>query len=498
MKSEKLLFINRQKKEFFIVVILFFITFLFLQNSPVSIWRCGETWTDSSVFKTIALQMSQGYIPYKDTFDHKGPLIYILNLLGQYISYYRGIWVIEFITIFLTLFFMYKISRLCCGRLMSLSCVLVSITLLFTYFDGGNLTEEYAMPFIAGALYIFLDYFKNEKISKFRLMACGFSFGSVCLLRPNMIAIWCIFCIAVFIQCCSQKTFKKLFKFLLFFIIGFLVITAPIIIWLASNKSLTFFWQDYIKFNMIYSKTSLLSKYKTCLYFAKEEITLISIFAIIWLYHTRKKILDITYLIFLLFSLLLVSLSGVSFPHYGMVLVPTVVYPIAELVGLCEDTKSNKNTYGITIILYLYLLVTIVMPHWITHLSLVGDYYTSRNTCSISTPLQDLCHYISTATSEEQHISVYGNYNIIYVLSKRLPATTYSYQSTIGHITPYMFDEYFDQLKAELPELIITVEENGHLKDPENRMKEFLNQNNYHQVQRYDYDKQNGFVVYQR
>lgn len=33
--------------------------------------------------------------------------------------------------------------------------LMICITPLYTYFEGGNLTEEYALPFIAAALYIY-------------------------------------------------------------------------------------------------------------------------------------------------------------------------------------------------------------------------------------------------------------------------------------------------------------------------------------------------------
>lgn len=53
------------------------------------------------------------------------------------------------------------------------------------------------MPFIAPAIYIFLDYFINQQIINIRLVLCGISMGAVLLLRINMIAIWVVMCIGV-------------------------------------------------------------------------------------------------------------------------------------------------------------------------------------------------------------------------------------------------------------------------------------------------------------
>lgn len=101
-----------QKKEWGLKIgigcILFMITFVFLMQSPLNILLPnGNSATDSSVFKTIALCMEKGLMPYRDVFDHKGPLIYIYNWLGMKIAYWRGIWAIEFISLFVCFVYIY-------------------------------------------------------------------------------------------------------------------------------------------------------------------------------------------------------------------------------------------------------------------------------------------------------------------------------------------------------------------------------------------------------
>ena len=100
---------SEYKKEVICTLLIALITFVFsLQCSP-NLWYNVEAGTDSSVFRTVAMMMDRGYVPYRDTFDHKGPFIYILNWLGMQISYYRGIWLIEFAALFGTFLYMYKI-----------------------------------------------------------------------------------------------------------------------------------------------------------------------------------------------------------------------------------------------------------------------------------------------------------------------------------------------------------------------------------------------------
>jgi uncharacterized protein (TIGR02328 family) len=37
--------------------------------------------------RVFAFMVDKGYMPYRDTFDHKGPYVYLLNMLGEKISY---------------------------------------------------------------------------------------------------------------------------------------------------------------------------------------------------------------------------------------------------------------------------------------------------------------------------------------------------------------------------------------------------------------------------
>lgn len=151
-----------KKENILIFIILLFITFLVMLMSPLNLFSInGVSGIDSSVFKTIGYYMNNGLLPYKDIFDHKGPILYILNYLGYIISPNRGIWVIEFVFMFISTCFIYKISRLKCDKKISIFITIIILSLLCLYFEQGNLCEEYALPLELISLYIFLKYFLN-------------------------------------------------------------------------------------------------------------------------------------------------------------------------------------------------------------------------------------------------------------------------------------------------------------------------------------------------
>ena len=93
-----------------IIFVLLFIAFVICMQSPLNPFaKVPIAGVDSSVFKYIGWRMHNYEILYKDIFDHKGPIIYFINYLGVFISYDRGVWFIEYLFMFASLFLTYKI-----------------------------------------------------------------------------------------------------------------------------------------------------------------------------------------------------------------------------------------------------------------------------------------------------------------------------------------------------------------------------------------------------
>ena len=460
-------------KFFFLLII----SFLFLTQSPLHIWRSSDSNTDSSVFQTVAMMMDKGYMPYRDTFDHKGPLTYLINYLGRHIVAYGGVWVIEFISLFVMLLFIYKISRLKCSKTLSYIVVLLSVSFLFDFFQGGNLVEEYAMSLIAGALFVFLDYFVYLKISTFRLMFCGLCFGGVCLLRPNMISVWLVFCIAVLMQCIGSKNYQNLKKFILYFLLGFFIIVFPVILWLIINNSFFAFWDEYIRFNFTYVSSRSSKMWSSFFsYFTKPLVMLSTIIAVYMSWKSKHQFLYGTYCCYIVCTVLFVCMAGGRHEHYGMIMVPVIAFPIASLFNLCIDRFSSNEREGkVEIFLIgLYLVLTIIIPSWLSTITGLSEIYNLRDADQHSGRVNMVCSIVRDNTKYDDKISVYGNWDIIYVMSDRAHATKYSYQFPIGFVRQNIMQEYFEGLKEEKPTIIVV--QTGYY---DTEIENFLSNNEY-------------------
>ena len=447
------------------------IAFIFLLESPVHIWNGSDTYTDSSVFNTIALMMSKGYTPYIHSFDHKGPFIYLINYIGLLINGYRGTFVIELISLSITMIYLFKIARLKCNKLVSFILVILGITLLSNYFEGGNLTEEYALPFISISLYIFLDYILNKIVNKKRLIICGLSCSLVFLLRPNMISTWIVFPIYILIKTIINKDYKNLKQFIIYFLLGFAVGVIPFIIWLLSNHALSAFINEYFLFNKMYTSGSMIEKavdiYKLVLTFIINPIILVAF--IISIYFIKDDKENLVYFIYMLISIIMISMSGKEYLHYMMIFIPCIIYPFAYLLKCLKEIDKN---HMVAFLFITYLLINVIFPYWIPVFKELPGKYAHRNDYRISKRVTNITNYIKSNTSLNDKISVYGNSNIFYIVANRMHATKYSYQDPIGYVSKDIMDDYYKELEEELPKIII-------VQNDDERMQHFLTKNNY-------------------
>lgn len=477
-----------------IIGVLFLIlTFIILRQSPLHPWVNKDTMTDSSVFKTISLQMAHGYMPYRDTFDHKGPLLYIINFVGDRISTYRGVWVVEFAFIWVTLILMYLLGRLYCDRIKAFLAVVACGGLMMAYFLGGNLCEEYAMPFIALGAYVFARYFRFQKVSKLSLILCGASCGCVLMLRPNMVGVWVAGCLAVLVGLIKNHEIKKIWDLLLYFVIGLVLTMAPIIIWLAANNALVPCMEDYLLFNFSYCSGKWLGKIEAFFLFSSNPITIISIIcSIILLIKGRNESRWLGFLM-LFVSLLSVCTSGLygGAENYGLVLVPIVVMPIAMVMEKIQNydlnaPKTPKVIAAYTVLIFVLGLCSTDYIYWFEK---TVEAYQNPDNDMKSPTTYSVCKLIEECTQPEDRISVLGNEDIVYLMSNRLPATKYSYQSPIATYKEDLLDEYYSQLETELPKAIVF--------RGDERMLSFLEDNDYYLYGTVE-DDGNSVYVYTR
>lgn len=497
---------KRKLQSILIVIFLVIIAFLICMNSPVNpIATNMEDYTDSSVFKYIGWSMTQGKVPYIELFDHKGPMIYFINYIGTIISQTNGIWIIEFVFMCISLYFTYKLARKFTSKFAALLITLITFMPMRTYFDGGNLTEEYALPFQIIALNIFFDFFlhpekysgekKEDSVLKLDfkwfnipVFICGICFSCVLFLRPNMISVWFVFCIMVFMHCILEKKRQELIKFIISFIGGILVVAIPIAIYLICHGAWQDFVNDYILFNMKYSNnTGKIDKLNVVTQFCSATVIMLALVIMViktyyQLKNKKKWCFNFGYLIFMLMTILFASMSGKYYRHYGMMIIPSLIYPYCIMYQFFEERKESG--VGLKLVATSYLLITLIVPNG---LNFVQNFLTKMANRYEQPYSNKIIEYIKENTEEEDFISVFGNRDNIYYLTNRQSVSKYSYQLPVATVDKNIMVEYLNDLATKKPKIIVysvkeEVEEIN--KETTKIMREFLAANNYKIVQK--------------
>ncbi len=464
-------------------LLLGFSLFLCMQSrlSPFSHEVSG---TDSSVFRYVAYLMGKGYVPYRDTFDHKGPLIYFIDYFGMLLDWEWGIWIFEVLALYVGVLFSYKTIRMFADRLIAFLAVMSAYSILGDCFKGGNMTEEFAIPFLAAGLYFFTGYLYDRRLKRKEIFFSGVCFAAVCLLRVNMIAIWLVCIPLILLLHIYQKQWPEIRKCAVYFLAGTMSAMLLPLVYLLWNHALRDCFRVYILFNLSYSGyQSLRSRLDCYQYFIAQPFVYLTVFALFYLWYVyAKKKLDIKMDGWLLAALTgcfiltfpLMCMSGRQDINYEMVLIPTLVAPIGCLYRFILRKEKGEAVSAVSCFAVFWIINAIVTPCMLKvwNHTLEQSMGTEKNVWleKVKTVSESYC-------SETDTISVFGNKDIIYLLCDKRSASKYSYQFPIIEARRGIYQEYLEDIRKNTPKMVVI--DQGFAKEYEGIFKAWLLENSY-------------------
>ena len=141
---------------------------ILLFTSKYSILYPFNDWQDSNSFLTVARSMLDGKILYKDIIEQKGPILYLIYILGEFLSIGKisGVFLLEIFSLTFVFYYAYKIMNLFTSTkygYLLIPIFGVFICTSYSFVHGGS-AEEFCLPFLMVSLYYFLYHFmKKEK-----------------------------------------------------------------------------------------------------------------------------------------------------------------------------------------------------------------------------------------------------------------------------------------------------------------------------------------------
>lgn len=301
---------------------------------------------DSCVFKQMGEVILQGKTPYLDLFDHKGPILYLINALGSVISSNRwGLFTLALLNMTSTLFIWHKTAKLYTDNKHALMPMLVALIAYLGCMEEGNLTEDWCLFPNSYTLYLFARFHvKNKPITVIEYLAVGIMTGCVIFIRANNISV--ILCSAIYLTYLyiKKRQWSHLGKAYFFVITGICLVTIGIIglfyiLYGRSGVEQMFF--GTFGFNFMYA--GFHSYYDFLISSLYNHIYFLGAIMIVAFAYMNNSDIDgnIEFSLFLILSFILCFylMGTASFRHYMINVTPLF------LISSCYAFKNSFKPY---------------------------------------------------------------------------------------------------------------------------------------------------------
>jgi len=215
---------------------------------------------DNSAYVYVASRILNGEIPYRDVLDHKGPFLYLINCAGLALAGGRlwGIWLLELASLSAAGYFMFKTARVFSPLPAALLGTVSALLFLSPLLNGGNTTEEWALPLISLAALIFSRHFRDcEQFSTRSLFLLAASFSLVLLLKPTLVAPWAGFCLLFIDKRTRRRMLPHMGRALLLLALFVLLALLPFLLCFLATGALDDAWYGIFHFNLFEYKFTM-------------------------------------------------------------------------------------------------------------------------------------------------------------------------------------------------------------------------------------------------
>lgn len=233
-----------------------------------------NNWDDPNSFFTMGKGMVNGCIIYRDLFEQKGPLLYLIHAIAYIIQNrtFIGIFLFEIISFSVFLYFTSKIMSLYVRKIHALWGIpLISFVILSSYvFIAGDSAEEFCLPFLAISFYYMLNYYKNiypNKMPTKQVILNGIIAGCVLWIKYNLLGFWLGFTAFICIGLLINKKVKEAFLTGIYFLLGMGISSLPWLIYFGINGALydMFYVYFFVNISSYSAQSSIIKRLITAL-----------------------------------------------------------------------------------------------------------------------------------------------------------------------------------------------------------------------------------------
>jgi hypothetical protein len=433
----------------------------------------GSNSTIDAAFFALAGQLVRaGQVPYVAFWDHKPPLIYLIDAfaLGLSSGGVWGIWLVAVAALAVTLGIAWRAWRPTVGptaAIIGMTWVAASVGVVAPF----NLTEGYVLPVHAAAMLLVTRWSPLRRRVFVPGLLIGALAGLAFMLRPNFVGAPAVVMATMGIGLLSTRQTHKLPVWVIGVVAGLALTIAPILVWLGTENALRPFVEQVFGYNAVYSTASWASRARA----AFEGVAATSAYGTLllpiggWVLAVRRLVTRrrgatptpvlLLAVLWLPVEIALAAVPGRPYMHYFA----TLLLPFGLLTGIaaCE----------------VFAIIARVAPpmvagRWRRHIALVvcgviAVVPVGRTLIGLrdgglrgerAEQVEATAQYVRAHSARDSRLLVWGHAADVYFFADRAPASRFVYP--LAMLTPRYADStliagFVEELRASAPPLIV-------------------------------------------
>ena len=213
-------------------------------------------WGDANCLFTVGRVMKDGGVLYRDIYEQKGPLLYLIHALAACLSdiSFWGVYIMEALAMTVALYAAYRLMRLRAGMGFSLGAAAFfgAAFASCTAFIRGDSAEEFCLPLLTAALAIaYAEYGRCAKPMRTkRLLVCGALAGCVAAIKYTLLGAMVGLCIVEGVLALREGGVRRVLKSAGVFLCGMAIPILPWMVYFAVNGALSDAYTAYLYNNI--------------------------------------------------------------------------------------------------------------------------------------------------------------------------------------------------------------------------------------------------------
>ena len=409
---------------------------------------------DSAIYRYFGRCVLDGQTVYKDVWDNKGPVLYLIQAIGMLRGYRNDkitvIYLMQLAAMFISIGFMWKINNLFFASKRKTLNFIFSLIVTMTYFcaiiDGGNRCEEWSLPMICCSLYYFFRYISKTDYAidhpiKYAFIH-GICFSLIAFISLKNTVTICVGAAIIGIILIIKKQWENLLHNFLAGCLGILIVAIPIFAYFHLKDALDEMLYANFIYNFKYSSSRFVK------FTGEEFIIRYAPFAvsylIIFIHFIKKprniRLVDVMTLTLVTSNLLLLIKTNI-YGYYFVIYTPIL---LLTMILYLDFKKTYIPELLIAISIFCLGISKCIELGKVYFRPVHEPFYP---TASLYLP-----------KSERDSVIAYDAPAEIYLQLNITPLTRFSVSQTIIFpIEPVFKDEYLDDLYTKNPKWIITL-----------------------------------------